>query len=904
MKQLIVAAVAGMSFVPAFALTEYELDPSVRDTVVDWTSDASYKGGKAPTDFSEANVIVGAGTYWVDATTFDGFREIKCLSLSESNSWVVVNLGDQDGSLAGAVTGKGLFVKRGTGKLSLLSPGGVVTAGSSENRDYNVDIDVQEGILELPQSCGSRAAFYAGGLNIETNATVILAKGVQNWMSSVSKLSGAGTIMSETSVDFMPPYKGTEPCEFAGRINGSVRLYSSANIILSGTNSTMSGGPLIFGHGNSQYAVSVMSIGKAPLKSGSVTVETYPSSLGTGATSALQNGGGHLRYLGNGEVCDKTFKVANVSLEEEAPQGVIDGGPNGGLVLSGSLQASQDPDYVATQLLELTGSNRTACVFSGSSTIQIRPYNATKKNGPFTNRIHVIKSGPGTWQFAHSANRDGISGVTIKEGVVSFATLNEVGEQSSFGTGLMLDKSVSFYPAVCETYDPAHRVPYQFALGVTNSETVGTLALAGPTGCVCTTRPIAIAGCGALSNGYEAVRMCIAGVMPLGEGPKMLFLEGDSTAENMLMDVTNDVRRQLSIVKRGSGKWVLAENQAFGGDLRVEGGELVVRKPQVNAPFSYFRVTFKENWAELPNCSTYDYWVKYCVSLKRFSLYDAAGNQRNLDTAYAVDYASVAENEVAYGDAARRNLNYQNKGELPSALSIASGDWYGSGNGTRIYADKPETWVKLVYRLPAGEPVVAVDFMPNHTYSTEGTIAAGYNFGSNVKLFALEGSTDGVIWEPLFDQDILTDGTLHKNGVWYYGDNYSEGAAKGLKFDHTTSSRPAATVLPNVGTVSVSGGGTLRIEGEPVEIDSMEVNPLSGGTISNVTFAANGTLVVREIPEGSDIALPGTYQDVSGFEEIAENWTLDAGRKSKSYQIVNRNGELHLLKKGLVLIFR
>lgn len=912
MKKLIVAAVAGMSFVPAFALTEYELDSSVRDTVVDWTSDASYKGGKAPDDPSDAKVTVGVPVK-VNATTAEGLKAIKWVYVSAEDATLEIDSGSSDLEFEGAITGKGVLVKKGTGKVQVKSAGGIASTSTSTDYDYQISIDVQAGTFALPNKVPDsvkRTWTRVMDVHVAEGAIFVIASRESAEMNTqCSKLTGKGevTAPAEASVNntrLAPSYQGAEPCVFEGPINGDVRFYSSANIVLANTNSTMCGLPIIYGHMDNDYAVSVVKLGN----------RDQPSSIGLKAVT-LQEGSGHLRYIGPGETSDKEIRISHSTATENPVQGVIDGGPNGGLELAGNVGTYIS--YALMQRLVLTGTNRNECVFSGSSEFRA----VTKNSVVYTNRIHVTKTGSGTWRFAHNDTRDGISGVTVKEGVLAFDTLGEIGEKCSFGTGLL-----GFYPDVCELYDPAHRIPYQFILGDAASETVGTLALAASNHIVCTTRPIAVAGCGSISNGQDAVRVCLAGVSPLaGANGKTLVLEGCSAVDNVLMDVTNDVNGTLSVVKRGPGRWILAGNQTFGGDLRVEGGELVVRKRPANAPFTYFRVTLKENWAELPYCAICDSWAKNTFILKQLALYDAEGNNRALPcVTRASDYRTLAANEVAYCDPDLRDLDHyyirsSDKAQIYTGDGLeylavgggAKGMW--SGGLERPYLSKPETHVRVDFRVPEGAPVVSLDFLcrfgfddhfrtkwPVEEYKGD----QKWNFGANVKIFNAEGSLDGLVWEPLFDQDVSTVSNKWVPAEWYYGDAYSTGAAKGLKFDHTVSLLPAATVLPNVGTVSVSGGGTLRIEGEPIEIDILEVNPLSGGTISNVTFAANGTLVVRDLPDEADIALPGTYQDVTGFEEIAENWTLDAGRKSKSYQIVNRNGELHLLKKGLVLIFR
>lgn len=97
------------------ALEEFTLKPELADTVVDWTADASYVGDQAPADFGNAKVTVGVSVK-VDATTAAGLSAIKWLYVSSADATLEIDSGSSDLEFEGAITGKGVLVKKRHGK--------------------------------------------------------------------------------------------------------------------------------------------------------------------------------------------------------------------------------------------------------------------------------------------------------------------------------------------------------------------------------------------------------------------------------------------------------------------------------------------------------------------------------------------------------------------------------------------------------------------------------------------------------------------------------------------------------------------------------------------------------------------------------------------------------------------
>ena len=899
MKKTLLATVALCAATLLAAFDEYHVKSSLQGTLVDWTSGDTYEEG-LPSDFSNAKVYLGVKVL-VNSTTISGLSAIKYLNLMNFAGEVEITVAEGVTNDVACAIAAGMIRKKGAGCLRLNSPGGVHSTSTTINYDYHSKLYVEAGDVILPQDIGSRKQVFLHYLSVDEGATCVITKNKETWISGDGRMVGGGTITALSSASagetrIMPQFSGTPQFEFAGRIDGKLRLYTCANIYLSNTNSTMEGSPILYSGSASKYV-------KVPM----IGMTGHPSPLGINGTVSLQEHGAYLRYIGKGELTDKNFSVNHSTPTTNAVQSVMDGGPHGGLVLAGQLAASNGSRV--NQMLELSGSNEVACAVVGA--IPIVTKSADAQGGPYTNRLHISKTGTGTWRMGYNASRDGVCGVTVKEGTLLFDVLADVGEQSSFGTGMVLGET-SFCSNDCAIYRPNERVPYAFTLGSASDGTIGTMALASSaTGCVCTTRPFAISGTGRLLNDTTA-RMAVGGVAPLpGAGQATLVLDGSSLAENAVADVSNGVDTTLSVVKRGLGRWRLSGAQTFSGDLDVQGGELVVENHPAGRTFTRFRVVFKENFGATNNCAVVDAWAKNVFVLRGLALYDSEGNNHNTCTNFVADYTTLDEESVAYADSARRDLLYRKTngvapGSQPSVLA-AGGMW--CAGLARPYLNKPETWVKLDFRVKEGVTVAAIDFRPYFGYDPVGSAAANpgtrkWNFGANPEIFTVYGSVDGMFWEPLFDEDVHTECAGFVPDAWYYGNGYSEGVAKGLAFRRTVSSRGGFDVLTNVRNVSVSGGATLRAEGGPVTLSSLALDAASGGTISNFTFAANGSLSVTNVPSAYSGALPYAFQNVTGLENLS-NWSLAMpGGRAYLYSVATGNGTVHLVKHGFRMIVR
>ena len=107
--------------------------------------------------------------------------------------------------------------------------------------------------------------------------------------------------------------------------------------------------------------------------------------------------------------------------------------------------------------------------------------------------------------------------------------------------------------------------------------------------------------------------------------------------------------------------------------------------------------------------------------------------------------------------------------------------------------------------------------------------------------------------------------------------------------------------------VGVANGGVLDVQGDALTVSGLVIDAsLPAGTISNVVFAASGTLDLQnaEISAGVPLELPGDFSNLSGVENIS-GWsvTMD-GEAYRSRKIMVKNGRLNLYPRGLGVSIR
>lgn len=802
--------------------------------------------------------------------------------------------------------GYGKLVKRGAGTLELTSATSRFY-NSSYDTDYDTTIDVEEGVLKLPQTAiDNKYYLYCNEIIVGKEGELWPCQGRYTYPCLVS---GSGMITHSDSCvvfvlgdsDYLPQSVVIPKSrEFSGSIGGKVCMQVGSRLMLTGTTSTTK---------STVYPVN--NAGALAPGNGTLGVKLFgmagePSSLGVNkiVTCGDDVGPGGFLYLGDGETTDKDFRF----YWWETNPNFIDAGLKGGIVFTGNWMY---PDYNASkthtygmQLLQLMGSNVVdACCMRGGVIANVESF------------FHVVKDGPGIWSFEDStavpANFDrlGLGSFSVREGTLRYSSLAPRYELSSLGT------SSNRMEAVAGKMSQLSETPWFVALGDGGKE--GALEYTGTNAVSAETRPIVFKGNARLRNsGTKKVRYL---ALPSeSAGALTLSLDGDNDDENEISDLTDTELKPMSVVKEGTGKWVIGGDLTFHGTIDVKGGELVIRK--YPAKYSWYKWVIKES-AVTAAAPEPDYWAQCNI----FALYDKTMTRINGGLSFVANAMDLAPGQAAFGTT-RRCEEFTKNGVTRVFSRIFLDEWgdYNGGqvraydlsrqNLLRQTADNPCSWIPVVMRLPDGvDEAVSWDYVCLHGKDS---------IASNVSIVksAIEASVDGLHWDNLTGGDhVLADEEMPANEYcWYAGKTanvvYLDGNAEhhltsgGKPFDAfplvKTAPDRAFSVLTSCSGVTISGGASLTADGEGIGLPSLNVDfTAGGGNVSGFTIPDEGYLDVTNLPKsGGD--LPLDFAGCSDLRNMAK-WTLRVDGKIKTNKRIEVSGDtVKIVPNGLVLIFR
>ena len=770
----------------------------------------------------------------------------------------------------------GELVKRGSGWLDLMSIGNM---SPGVGMDYFTSIRVEGGTLRLPQNCnsggnGKGKYCQVGFLVVEAGATFIPAKCPGNTglgTTYLKGLSGEGTLLGHDDAAYWFIVKDTTPHgPFAGKVENFIlpRIESGGTLELAGEQST-------------GFKVTGLRINDGTLAARKFGNKNETSSLGNTTTFQIDLNGGRIVYLGEGETSNRDFQI----YATDKPF-YLDGGAHGGLVLTGSIgnhvDSTSDPRKMRKMVF--TGSNETACVYAG----------AIKSTSLFLDGVnyalYMAKEGSGTWRFADNSGRANANGFAVREGTLQFESLLEAGLVCSLGCSTNLTAD-----CLGEGKRP---VGYAFDLGgaaASGAANEATFEYVGANGVVCTTRPIALSGNARIKND-TAHAFRFKGVSGIGDGAKILTLTGSNSGQNEISGISDGTGGgSVGVRKTGSGTWRISGDLTFSGGVSVDGGRLVVVNPATNS-YSWFRWTIKEvNKASGQKI--------YC---EEFGLFDRENVRQNVGLAVRELVSDMAPGEAStefpvsgYAfEETGGTSSYPGKGTVDCMFNHKKD--YGMVVKPSGLDGARENWFSVTMRLTNAAPEIA---------SFDFCYPYGKDSGSAVycpKVFTLEGSLNGLDWDGLYatnDACSVHSGTFcwQATGEGFSGNS---GYLHPGGFPIRGHALRNFDVLNHVGTVSVSNGGVLEIEGRKVEIKSIVVDAASGlGTIKNAKFPKEGgTLNVAGFKEGSS-ALPLSFADCDGTENIAK-WSLLLDGKPTVKKIAVKNGVAHVVPPGMTVLLR
>lgn len=784
------------------------------------------------------------------------------------------------------------------GKIVKVGPGLVTLAAPNLASAYFTDMDVQEGCLALTPRGTIQDRFY-GRINVGANGLLVpgadASNITQNWMLN---LTGSGVVSNgvgdATRCRILPGSGDGFPVEFSGRILDRIHWYSHGNEWLTGTDSTFSGGFRIQSNGGGTVQ-GITGVKKFGMKA------DESSSMGRSPAILMVEFGGRVLYLGDGETTDKDVQVASSSGDAAGNPGVIDAGATGGVTFTGRIYPV---GAGCVERLVLTGSNVNECVMAGA----ISPYTESGK----THNFYVSKKGTGTWRLTDSTARGAILGLGVEEGTLAFDSLAEKGTMCAIGNG-----SVFTVDERCISESDRKEVPYQFKLGT--ATTRGNLAFtgSGTDPVSCTTRPIALAGDGGLANDSQASSFTFGGVSSIVAGCHMFTLFGDAAQESFATDISDGVGT-VGVAKEGTGTWTLLPASAFTGPIDVKEGKLVLRGT-AGRKFTWYRWTIRQMRYPDLNPPQSQCQINIC----EFGFYDANGdrvgaNLKMPGTGSVLDinlnpedYGKLGIGEVALG----RKLEEWDWGNgsqhtLDKMFNdVSNGDnymcilprTYVSGAKQNLIAstNDPSTWVSFVMRLdPAENEVCSYD-----------VACWGTKAGSFPRSWYLEGSVDGKTWSTCHDIDAApwpSSGSY--SSQWSFSGGGNDNKTTSPASHHTGGqaivghSEGTAFVCTNL--CSVAAGATLEAEGF-VELRGLRLRRSGNGTFRGFSIGEIGTLDFDGMAAGASVVtLPATFDGVTGLDNLA-SWSVSLNGTAKpGYSIRIVDGQVTVMKSGLMLLVR
>ena len=652
-----------------------------------------------------------------------------------------------------------------------------------------------------------------------------------------------------------------------------------------------------------------------------IGMKNVPSPTGkNGALTYDGAGVGTFRYIGTADtVTDKAVNIANNS--SSAPgYGTFDAGPHGGITFNGNWgwttkswgRAHLLADYI------LMGSNTAPCRIDG-----VIGFGTTSDN--LQGDLGIIKRGSGSWVLGNVANTFA-SVVSVEEGELGFANVLEKGNPSSLGTAMDLKD-----PDAHGAYDAATSVDYAIRLGSAAidypADSLATLRSVAEAGMSCTTRPIALAGDARITS--DTGKLVFCGAYSIKEGVNSLVLGGDGTGiTNTFMNITDgpNAKMKTGVAKDGAGTWILTGTNSFTGPIAVNGGKLILRRP--NDRYTWYRLVVKDSYY-IDSKDNYDGF-----KIGRIGLFDKDGYRQNIGLQCMTDFpqnsgTDLDENipsllepgQYGWGMPKRYNWWIRNDGTVGQGLSAVcrTGEcWddscmYLTRSGIKAhYADEPNKYLYIDMRLTNGAPEIAY-------YD----IAVVYPRGNsnniiNLKRWSLLGSTDGVSWDELHAvADSMSDDPDQKMKIptnansWMAQDKKTQWESAATKHDtaklQEIASKRTGDPVPffdaGIGPVTVANGAVLEAEGDITLSKFKAAYGATAGTVKGFALAEDCEIEVTGIPKGvTSFEVPLNFEGAA--PEDAE-WTVKDGEKvSRRFVAVARDGKLTLIRRGSLIILR
>jgi fibronectin-binding autotransporter adhesin len=447
-----------------------------------------------------------------------------------------------------------------SGSGSLSHSGSGITELSAASNTFSGTVSVTAGTLRLAHtaSIGNGAISIAAGgaFEVVKDSSTLFMNNVFSGSGGLVK-SGTGLLVLASA----SPFTGTTTVKAGslavGATGGSHSLIGGGPVVLESASSVLAhwaiGGSYTFANAISGPGTVVMDSGSNTATLSGANTYTGPTAVRTGtlAIASLADGGstsgigastnaatnlvingGSLRYTGPATTTDRLFSLGTAG-------GFLDASGSGAAQFTNSGAMGFNSQNGARTLVLTgtnTGENSLATIFGDSG-------------GATT----ISKRGTGTWALSSGASTYTGTTSIIEGGTLAVAKLSNAGSPSSIGAASSSATNLTISNNSTLRYsgsgDSTDRL---FGIGAGS----GKVDASG-TGAVVFTNP------GAIGNGGFNVA-------------RTLTLQGSSTADNTLAATLADMGGGSTLVKAGSGKWVLTGNHTHTSGTSVTGGTLQI----------------------------------------------------------------------------------------------------------------------------------------------------------------------------------------------------------------------------------------------------------------------------------------------------------------------------------------
>ena len=908
-------------------------------TAADWTSGEFYSGGNAPTG-SSTDIISTSVSHGLDITIDGASTDFPAITnfLSSISSFqygaATIRINVPEGqtmtltrpfySSVNVEKEIGIVYKTGAGEL-VLDSCRLLNPGSTSAWDHQGDWRVMEGTLRIqPHAPNDTGYWWMMDYNyVAAGAKIVVPATGESGAWQILEVEGAGLVTNEsTTVSriYKNESRRKDLSSFSGVIGANIQFYArSCAMDLQGTANRA---VITTGTTNGKDYSGTLYLRKLG------NVADAESSMGPGSAELPQR----FVYTGLGETCNRNPNVHYLDT-------LVSGGTNGNLRLTGAIASHWSTERRHNAIV-FAGDNLHPCWFESA----INRW-STDSETRFWD-VYIEKTGKGQWNLEHKYSTTAAT-VAIKDGVLGCGLLGRRGEVSSIGTSTNCH-------ACAAQYDDSNAVDYAIMLGdAANACATGLLENTSADAMMMVDRPIALAGCGGFRQNANEGMVKYADVTGLGPGAKTLVLDGTSPKTNQVYDVA-DGDGVVSVLKRGPGTWLLGGDLTFSGDLTVEGGMLIVKRFPEDK-YGYYRLSV----CEVADYNTDYYatsWSEALVDLVQVGLWAADTTRQNMNLRL------VRQGELRPGTVAmawNRTVSGEDGGvvhgfNLLELLFAGCRAPYVKGPGetetTRLWnlfrrgfvlpggrnavkgprRNAPDSWLNLDMCLAEGaQPVTLFDV------ACGGANDAPYFTHSWVTAVKLLGSVDGVHWEdlsgirngvkPMVTYSWISTGkssyapgggctaeelfdASDPSVDWHRDptlDVYKRTNGGGFAVNNTVPQRKF-DVLTRIGTVKVSGGATLKFEGEGAPtISRLAVDPASGGTLDGFSLAASGTLdVLADDFAGQTLTMPLAFRNVDTGAFADWSLQMNGVAKYKNPRFRCRNGVLTVYKAGCTIYLR